>query len=114
SRGVGSGEEVLSFVERQALTIGVIGLLAAVNIRGVRWGGGLQLFITIIKIGSLLAILVLPFALWSQVREIDTASGPRPSFTWGGLGTAFLGVLWAYHGWMNIVPVAGAVYRPHR
>ena len=46
---------VLSFWERQFLTIGVITVLALVNIRGVRWGGGLQLFITMIKVVSLLA-----------------------------------------------------------
>src|SRR5262249_51475307 len=28
--------------------------------------------------------------------------------------TAFLGVLWAYHGWMNIAPVAEEVRNPQR
>ena len=32
----------------------------------------------------------------------------------GGMGSAFLGVLWAYHGWMNIAPVAEEVRRPQR
>jgi amino acid transporter len=30
------------------------------------------------------------------------------------LGTAFLGVLWSYHGWQNIGPVAEEVRRPQR
>src|SRR5262249_36850464 len=47
-------------------------------------------------------------------KQIDTASGPRPEFEWVKLGTAFLGVLWAYHGWMNVAPVAGEVYHPQR
>ena len=32
----------------------------------------------------------------------------------GHLLTAFLGVLWAYHGWMNIAPVADEVREPQR
>src|SRR5262249_60219816 len=32
----------------------------------------------------------------------------------GGLGSAFLAVLWAYHGWMNIAPVAEEVTKPQR
>ncbi|HWY87610.1 MAG TPA: APC family permease [Gemmataceae bacterium] len=114
TRGVDSNMDVLSFMERQFLTVGVIAVLAVVNIRGVRWGGGLQLFITTIKVASLLAILILPFALWSRIDRVETPSAARPDFSWGGLGTAFLGVLWSYHGWMNIAPVSGEVKNPQR
>jgi len=140
TQGATGTEEVLSFWQRQILTAGVLVALAGVNIRGVRWGGGLQLFITTIKVASLLAIMVLPFVLWSQIDRSKglpflgantiglltspmgegpllavTALYPKlPSFSWGGLGTAFLGVLWAYHGWMNIAPVAGEVNNPQR
>ncbi len=31
-----------------------------------------------------------------------------------GLATAYLGVLWAYHGWQNIAPVAEEVHHPQR
>ena len=31
-----------------------------------------------------------------------------------GLGMAFLGVYWAYHGWMNVTPVAEEVRNPQR
>jgi amino acid transporter len=33
---------------------------------------------------------------------------------WGGMGAALLGVLFAYHGWMNVAPVAEEVARPQR
>ena len=32
----------------------------------------------------------------------------------GALASAFLGVLWPYHGWMNIAPVAGEIRNPQR
>jgi len=106
--------------ERIILTACIIIILAAVNIRGVRWGGGLQFIITLVKVGSLIAILVLPFLFLNKIREPGNIAGslfdqPRSadlSFT--GIGAAMLGVLWAYHGWMSLAPMAGEVTRPQR
>ena len=114
ARQLGASVEVLSFWQRQFLTVGVISALALVNMRGVRWGGGLQLLITIVKVATLLAILVLPFALWGKGHAAPSPAAKLPLFTWAGLGTAFLGVLWSYHGWMNIAPAAGEVKAPQR
>jgi amino acid transporter len=115
----------LGFWQLRILTVAVIVGLALVNVRGVRWGGYLQLFITLVKIGSLLAIFFLPFVVLlistSPTNAKPQAANLTP--TWpdsltairlGGLGTAFLAVLWAYHGWMNIAPVAEEVTRPQR
>jgi amino acid transporter len=108
----------LSFWEQRGLTVAIILTLAFVNIRGVRWGGGLQLLITLVKVGSLLAIMFLPLLL--IFGKAEPASGPPApagnpvSFSWGGLGTAFLGVLWAYHGWMNLAPMGAEVTNPQR
>src|SRR5207247_5641680 len=94
---------------QKIITVVVILVLALVNIRGVRWGGGLQFFITSIKVASLLGIMMLPFLVMAFVQ---TSSVPQPDVTrlepvWlpaGGFNlapfaTAFLRVLWAYHGW---------------
>ncbi len=122
--GLDLGPRPLGPVALRALTIAVILALALVNARGVRWGGSVQLFITLVKVGSLVAIFVLPFAVL-----LAGSSGPDPApaaperlqpvwpegpVSLGRLGTAFLGVLWAYHGWMNIAPVAEEVRRPQR
>jgi amino acid transporter len=100
-------------------TLAVILGLALVNVRGVQWGGLLQLFITLVKIGSLLAIVALPFLLTpTAVPNPDPLPPdwkvPPESFTLKGFATALLGVLWAYHGWMNIGPVAEEVKDPQR
>lgn len=123
--GLPSGTR-LDYWGQRMLTVATLLGLGAVNIRGVRWGGGLQVFITAVKVGSLVGIALLPFYFLS----VQTASpgGGQPSWenldpVWperiheisvAGLGTAFLGVLWAYHGWMNIAPVAGEVRNPQR
>ena len=121
--GLPSGTH-LGFWAQRLLTVSVLALLAWVNIRGVRWGGLVQLLITLIKVGSLAAIAVLPFvvlASWLSAPTMPDFGNLRPVWPddWrqvslGGLGSAFLGVLWAYHGWQNIAPVAEEVRQPQR
>jgi amino acid transporter len=109
----------------RGLTVGVLLGLALVNVRGVRWGGGLQLLITTVKVGSLLAIAALPFVLLALTDPVGRASQVRTTnlvpvwpawsqINLAGFGSALLAVLWAYHGWMNIAPVAEEVRTPQR
>ncbi len=120
----GERVEVLGFWPRQLLTACVIAGLAAVNARGTRLGGGLQLIVTIVKVGSLLFIIVLPFIVYAAVSE--PAHPPKLEYlqptwptnwlgvNWSHFGAALIGVLWAYHGWMNIAPLAEEVKNPNR
>jgi amino acid transporter len=99
------------------VTAAVILGLALVNVRGVKWGGLLQLFITLVKVGSILGIMALPFlfsapADWPPLPP--DARQPPASFTLSGFTSALLAVLWAYHGWLNGATVAGEVKDPHR
>ncbi len=119
-----SSLEVISFWPRQMLSIGLVGLLTWVNIRGTRWSGSLQLFITILKIITLLGLIFLPL-IWILFRWHVTS---KPDWNHlepilpnrfsdldlSKMGAAFVGVWWAYHGWMNIAPVAGEVKNPNR
>jgi basic amino acid/polyamine antiporter, APA family len=140
-----AGSEVLGYWERILLTVSIILALALVNVRGVRWGGLLQLLITTVKVASLLGIVALPFIILAlgrspgqrvpvEVAGLFAATPPAglpgglpsaglyqfhlatdlPAPTLGHWLTALLGVLWAYHGWMNIAPVAGEVSKPQR
>ncbi|MFO0879072.1 MAG: amino acid permease [Gemmataceae bacterium] len=116
----------LGYWGQRLLTVATLLGLGAVNIRGVRWGGGLQVGITAIKVGSIAGIIVLPFFFlvsatpppggvppsWDNLAPVWPASITALSLT--GLGSAFLGVLWPYHGWMNLAPVAGEVRNPQR
>ena len=120
----GEAVEVLAFWPRQALTCLVIVVLAGVNARGTKLGAGLQVVVTSVKVGSLLALMVLPFAVLAAVSEPQYP--PRAAYLspawpadWGGVswklyGVALVGVLWAYHGWMNIGPLGEEVKDPGR
>lgn len=120
----GQNLDVVPFWPRQLLTVSVIAALAAVNARGTKLGGGVQFFLTLLKVGTLLFIIALPFAIYAFVAE--PTQPPRASnlsplwpanwgtVNWSGFLVALVGVLWAYHGWMNIAPIAEEVKAPHR
>jgi APA family basic amino acid/polyamine antiporter len=117
------GNSVLGYWPQKAVTVGVILGLALVNIRGVRWGGGLHLVVTTVKVGSLLAFIALPFIILALAGTTHSTAQPRvenlapwwPSwseFQLSSFISALLAVLWAYHGWMNIAPVAEELKSP--
>jgi amino acid transporter len=123
--GLNLGSDPLGFWAQRWLTIAVILALALVNVLGVRWGGLLQLFITVLKVGSLIGIALLPFLVSAFVQSNSSVPSPEPrnllpvwpswsALNFGKLGAALVGVLWAYHGWMNVTWVAEEVRQPQR
>jgi amino acid transporter len=119
------GDVLLGPWQLKLVTVGVILALALINVRGVRWGGGFQTLITAVKVGSLVAILLLPF-LVLLLAPAGTEAAPRvenlspvlPQRWSLGLltsfGAALLGGMWAYHGWMNVAWLAEEVKQPQR
>jgi amino acid transporter len=124
SRGIDGKTDVLSVWAQVGITVTVIVVLALVNARGTRLGGGLQLIVTVVKIASLLGLALLPFlvaGLSSTPRARPTTEYLAPiwpgdwlAVNWSLFGGALIGVFWAYHGWMNIAPVAEEVRQPQR
>jgi amino acid transporter len=123
--GVDWGNPALDFWAQRWLTIAVILGLAGVNMLGVRWGGLLQLFITLVKVGSLIGIAALPFLVVLWAGQDSTTPKPQSSNLlpvlpgWSALdfskiGAALVAVLWAYHGWMNFAPAGEEIKNPQR
>lgn len=120
----GPNLEVLSHWGRTAVTGIVIAVLALVNARGTRLGAGVQLVVTTVKVLSLIGIALLPFIAYAfasspEARPSTARLDPIWPRDWGAVnwvafGGALVGVFWAYHGWMNIAPVAEEVKNPQR
>ncbi|MBI3822730.1 MAG: amino acid permease [Planctomycetes bacterium] len=119
---VKSPKAVLSFWELQGVTIAVIAVLAFINARGTRLGGGVQLVVTAVKVISLLSIALLPFIFVAFTREPEVHAAlldpiwpaEFSGINWSKFGGAMVGILWAYHGWMNLAPMAEEVKEPNR
>jgi amino acid transporter len=99
----------------KGLAIGAILLLAVVNALGVRYGGLVQNCTTWLKVGSLVAIALMPFLVGGAHPEYLREPGPEPKEgVFVGFMVALLGIFWAYKGWMDLSTLGEEVREPQR
>ncbi|MBN1225213.1 MAG: amino acid permease [Candidatus Aminicenantes bacterium] len=100
----------------QLIGLAAIILLTLFNFFGVAFGKLIQNILTLVKIGTLLAIVVLGFAIGkgTAVRFSLNPSGVNFSQLVIGFGVALVAVSWAFDGWNNINFVAGEIKNPRR
>ncbi|MFM2094587.1 MAG: Serine/threonine exchanger SteT [Planctomycetota bacterium] len=115
-----SNGEGLSSAMQVVVVAGLILGLAAINILGVIWGGRLQMAITVVKAANLALVAMLPvgflIAGYPTMSLANFASRIEPQQTTlaAQVGTALLAVMWAYHGWHGITPMAEEIRDPQR
>ena len=100
----------------QLVAMAVILLLSLFNFIGLVWGSFIQNITTILKIGGLIAIIVLGFILGrgSRIEFSLAATGFSLSKLLMGFGVAMIAVIWTYDGWNNINFAAGEIKDPGR
>ncbi len=108
-----SGGAPLSIRWGQLLAIAVILLLAFINYLGVRVGGGVQVGVTLVKVGLIGGIIVLGLSSGEVAAANYHTSVPAAGGA-AGFFAALVAALWAYDGWNNVSMVAGEVKRPQR
>lgn len=98
------------------LGVGAIVLLSAVNYRGVRYGSLVQTTITIAKIGAVVTIIVVAFAIGAhgavtpQVVQPSAGSG----LTVNSFALALVAGLFAFGGWHMVTYSAEETRNPER
>jgi len=109
-------EAISAEMWQASVAVLAIAAVTTVNVLGTRAGGTLQVLGTILKVGGVGVLMVLPFLfgrgsvanlspLWPRAMEGSI-------FT--GMMTAMVGVLWAYDGWTNVTPLAEEIRDPSR
>src|ERR1700739_1589238 len=104
------------FTWAQPLAVFWLVLMTGINYLGVRLGGGVQVFLTAIKIFSVLMVIGVAFALPASGAHMPGPIWPVAGST--GLLGAFLAALaaalWAYDGWEDLNLVGSEVENPQR
>jgi APA family basic amino acid/polyamine antiporter len=111
-------EQVSTFVFTwaQPLAAAAIAFVSLVNYLGVRLAGRLQVVLTCIKVGAILAVVVLGFLLAGKRAPTAQPFLP-PSLHWGALAgflTAMVGALWAYDGWIDLTFAGSEIVEPQK
>lgn len=106
----------ISLSAGQFVGVGVILLLSFFNYIGVIFGKLIQNFFTVIKIGMVMAIIVLGFVVGKGTAPNLTLNPGGWSFGQMifGFGLALVAISWAYDGWNNVNFVAGEIKNPKR
>ncbi len=97
----------------QLLAMAVILALAGVNYAGVRFGGGVQVTVTALKVALIAGIIVIGLGSGhgqaaNYATAIPAAGGAA------GFFAALVGALWAYDGWNNVSMVSSEIREPQR
>jgi len=107
----------LSPAGTKAVAIAAIVLLAAINVRGLKLGAWLMRWLTILKLGLLLFLLLWGFGFqlgsWSNFTPFVMQrphSPPLLSALAGGMVAAFF----SFGGWWDVTKLAGEVREPGR
>jgi basic amino acid/polyamine antiporter, APA family len=110
---IGPGGGPLEIRYGQILALCLILFLSAVNYRGVRLGGGLQIGVTALKI--VLIGGVIATGLLSRQASLPNlhSSTPAPGGM-AGFFVALVAALWAYDGWNNAGMLGSEVENPQR
>jgi APA family basic amino acid/polyamine antiporter len=99
----------------KAVAIGSIVFVALVNMRGVRLGGWLIRWLTILKLGLLGLVIVWGFGLraghWSNFQPL-VAQRPGSEALLGALAGGIVGAFFSFGGWWDLSKLAGEVRDP--
>jgi APA family basic amino acid/polyamine antiporter len=108
--------DIRTEIWQAAAAVTAIAVVAAVNVLGTAWGGRLQVAGTVLKVGGVLGLIALPFALGGHDASRLSPVWPADfGMSWfPGMMAAMVGVLWAYDGWVNLTPLAEEVIEPGR
>ena len=107
---------VFVFTWAQPLAVVALVALAFINYLGVRLGGRVQVVLTVIKVASVVAIIILSFTL---ARPGGAGFHPFLPASYGvatfaGFFGALAASLWAYDGWEDLNLVGSEVADPQR
>jgi len=111
---IGPGGGPLEIRYGQLLAIFLILFLSAVNYRGVRVGGRVQVGVTALKvilIGGVIAVGLL--SRQAHILNLSTSTSPIPGGP-AGFFVALVAALWAYDGWNNAGMLGSEVENPQR
>lgn len=98
----------------RVVAVGMVLVLAVVNVIGTRQSANLQNWTTAIKVGAILLMSAFMLTTGGGLSEARLFASSGESTLLLGMGAALIGVMWAYEGWHCITYSAGEAIDPQR
>jgi APA family basic amino acid/polyamine antiporter len=96
---------------KKVFSLALIAVMVGINVRGTRESVSVQNAGTFIKVGAILLMSTLLFALGEGGTAASPAAGGVPL---SAIGLAMISVLWAYEGWQYVTFVDAETVDPQR
>lgn len=109
---LGEGGRPLEVSTGQLLAIAVILGLGGLNWFGVKAGGRVQVWVTVVKVGLIGWVIVM--GLTGSGGGAEAAAAAPAGHGVAGFFAALVAALWAYDGWNNVSMVSSEVKNPQR
>ncbi|MBQ3107421.1 MAG: amino acid permease, partial [Firmicutes bacterium] len=100
----------LSTDQQRLVALGVLALLVVLNVLSTRCSGIIQMAATI---GKLVPIVII-LAMGAFSGALPGSAGMSGELIGAGMGSAVLGTLWAYDGWIGVTNMAGEMRNPRK
>ena len=107
---------LLTPIAAKLISVAMIAVVTAVNVRGTRQSADLQNWTTLVKVGAILAMSAVLFAVGRGYAATAAAFWPAHAgrSLFSAFGLAMIAVLWAYEGWQFATYSAGETINPQR
>jgi len=96
-------------ITHDILALSILTFVMFINIIGNKYGGGFQLFATVLKLVPIFLII-----LFGLTRHIEMGNFAAYREVSQNFGLAVLSTLWAYDGWLSVPNVAGEMKNPKK
>ncbi len=96
------------------IAAGLVIVVAALQYVSVKSGAVLQNISMLAKIGAIVVLSVVLFALGGGAPSAGAHAAAVNGIHVAGFGVALIAVLWAYDGWENLTALSGEIKRPGR
>ncbi len=106
----------LSPLVARLVSILVIVVITIINVVGTRRSANVQNWTTGVKVGAIVVMSIALIVLGDRLESIGDQAWPDigAAALISGVGTAMIGVLWAYEGWQYVTFAAGETVEPER
>ena len=106
----------LSPLVARLVSVAVIVIITIINVVGTRRSANVQNWTTGVKVAAIVVMSLALIALGDRLGSIGGQAWPEIGTTAliSGVGTAMIGVLWAYEGWQYVTFAAGETVDPER
>ena len=101
---------------QKGIAVGLVVLLTAVNIRGIKAGSTVQSIFLVLKMLPIVLILVAGLFLGTESPDLFTMPAETPSLLsiLSMMGFGVIATLWAYEGWTNLNVIGEEIKNPKR